>query len=77
MALSEKKIQEEMLKAERDRNKLLADIRDAIMLHNAIAINQISIKASQSEKVTAREVHQKCKDSFRDAVKESKERWEE
>jgi hypothetical protein len=79
MALSEKKIQEEMLKAERDRNKLLADIRDALYLRCVIAIGEIEIKARETPlgNPEAVKVYNKLTDALKETYACSDERWEE
>lgn len=76
MALSESKIREEMLKAERDRNKLLADIRCACLSVNMaiITVATTQIEMSNEEKAVA---VNKAIDTLNQAVREIDERWEE
>jgi signal transduction histidine kinase len=76
MALSEKKIQEEMLKAERDRNKILADIRSACLSVNMaiISVATTQIEMDKQEKAVA---VNKAIDTLNQVIKEIDERWEE
>lgn len=79
MALSEQKIREEMLKVERNKNKLLADIRDALYLRCAIAIGEIEIKAKETPlgNPSAVKVYNMLTDAMKETYACSDERWEE
>ena len=76
MALSEKKIQEEMLKTERDRNKILADIRSACLSVNMAIISVATTQIGMSNEEKAVAVN-KAIDTLNQAIKEIDERWEE
>ena len=76
MALSEKKIQEEMLKAERYRNKILADIRSVGLSVNLalISVATTQIEMDKQEKAVA---VNKAIDTLNQVMREIDARWEE
>lgn len=76
MALSEQKIKEEMLKAERDRNKLLADIRCVCLSVNMALISVATTQMDMCNEEKAVAVN-KAIDTLNQAIKEIDERWEE
>lgn len=76
MALSEQKIKEEMLKAERDRNKILADIRSTCLSINMAIVSVATIQIDMDKEEKAIAVN-KAIDTLNQAIKEIDERWEE
>lgn len=76
MALSEQKIREEMLEVERDRNKLLADIRSACLSVNMALISVATTQIDMGKEEKAVAVN-KAIDTLNQAIKEIDERWEE